>query len=573
MAMHTSTTAGDRAVFTFGQNSYGELAQGDLQERHIPTLVDFCQGKNIVQVVAGNEHTLVLTDTGEVYSAGYNDSGQCGQGNTSRVTSLKLVDSLREKKITYLQSTNGCEHVFAVTAEGDLFSFGYNARGQLGHGDVTSVAVPRSVQALAGKRVVSVGCSYYHSVVACENDELYSFGRNDHGQLGHGDHADRLEPQLVVAMQGKKVTSIGCGQYHTVLCTDSGEVYSMGKNDYGQLGLGMSTMSQDQPRFISELQAYNVVKVASGYYHSIALTDDHHVFCWGRNDYGQLGAGDTHNYRTPHLTEALEGKGVGQVAAGCYHTFALAESGYLYGFGRNNHGQLGDGTTTDRTSPRLIEKLMDKKAAQVAGGFYHTVVLTGPPLAKSSVPGNAMLNKDFRQLLNNSTHSDVTFIVEDKPLYAHRCLIMARCEPLERMLDGPMREGHEEQVTIGDIGYSCFLALLEFLYTDSVEGLDPEIVELDFALDLLAVADQFLVEPLKQLCENAIQKSIRVENVALMFQTAAARQAFTLKKTCFDFIMKNFGKVIGTVAFSELPSHLLQEILFAASERGVYLRN
>ena len=97
-------------------------------------------------------------------------------------------------------------------------------------------------------------------------------------------------------------------------------------------------------------------------------------------------------------------------------------------------------------------------------------------------------------------------------------------------------------------------------------------VRLEFALDLLALADQYLLDPLKNMCEKSIYKSIDIDNVAYMLGTADARQAKDLQKRCFDFIMKHFGKVIGTQSFTELPKHLLEEVLFAASKRGVYVR-
>lgn len=78
---------------------------------------------------------------------------------------------------------------------------------------------------------------------------------------------------------------------------------------------------------------------------------------------------------------------------------------------------------------------------------------------------------DFKTLLNNQELSDVTFLVEGKTLFAHRILLMARCEPLDRMVNGPMREGIDTVITIEDTSYECFYALLEYLYTEQVEAL------------------------------------------------------------------------------------------------------
>ena len=85
--------------------------------------------------------------------------------------------------------------------------------------------------------------------------------------------------------------------------------------------------------------------------------------------------------------------------------------------------------------------------------------------------------------------SDVTFEIEGKHLYAHTCILMARCEPLDRMLNGPMRESNDSVVHIEDTTYECFKAFLEYLYTDNVEALNQFDVEINFALDLLSLAD------------------------------------------------------------------------------------
>jgi hypothetical protein len=119
---------------------------------------------------------------------------------------------------------------------------------------------------------------------------------------------------------------------------------------------------------------------------------------------------------------------------------------------------------------------------QIAAGFYHSIVLANPIIRNPLV-------EDFRSLLNNPELSDVTFIVEGKKLFAHRCILMARCEPLDRMLNGNMREAYDLSIPIEDTSYQCFYSLLEYLYTEQVEALTNYEVEVNFALDLLSLAD------------------------------------------------------------------------------------
>lgn len=139
-----------------------------------------------------------------------------------------------------------------------------------------------------------------------------------------------------------------------------------------------------------------------------------------------------------------------QVACGCYHTLTLSDDGKVYPFGRNNHGQLGLETALDCLSPQLIPSLRNKFVRKVAAGFYHSVCIVGNSDGERNVLTRARstLSSDLRRMFNNPSRSDITFIVEDKEFYAHCCIIMARCEPLEKMLDGRMKEGSLTRIVI-----------------------------------------------------------------------------------------------------------------------------
>ena len=582
----------EREVYSFGQNSYGELGHGHTEERRVPVHVEYCQGKNIVCIAAGNEHTVLLSDTGVVYAAGYNDSGQCGTGNSGRVPSLQAVESFRGKGVVELVSSNGCEHTSAITEDGELFTCGYNARGQLGHGNRSHQSIPRRVESLCGHRVRRVSCSYYHSIVVCDDNTLFGYGRNDYGQLGLGHNEDKLRPQAISFFDGLQIVDIACGQYHTLVSVEPDGIFAFGKNDYGQLGVSSSeprwtpvsvtgftkslVESNNNSHVRKNVDSYEngaqVVRVACGYYHSLVLRKDGSIFAFGRNDYGQLGLGNNESASKPMLIDSLDGVHMINVTSGCYHSIALTDAGRVYVWGRNNHGQLGIGTTDDANSPARLDALAHKTVIKIAAGFYHTLLLTGSQEHVSQMAAEqSSLSSDLAKLLNNPARSDVTFIVQGMPIHAHRCVIMCRCDPLERMLDGPMRESQQNKIVLHDQSYDVFMSFLEYLYTDRVQALQkPHAVE--FALDLLTVADQFLVESLKMLCESTIQKSINVENVASMLSVADSRGALGLRKKCFDYILRHFGKVIGTPTFSEISKPLLQEVLFAASKRGVHLR-
>ena len=151
---------------------------------------------------------------------------------------------------------------------------------------------PKLVRSLQSKRVVSVACSYHHSVMLCSDGSLYSCGRNDCGQLGHGDLIDKKTPHLVAAVGEAKdgtISEISCGQFHTVTLTCNGVVYSCGKNDYGQTCLEGSESVNVFTRTTGLCDTDVIRQVSCGYYHTLLLSQSGAVTGYGRNDYGQLG--------------------------------------------------------------------------------------------------------------------------------------------------------------------------------------------------------------------------------------------------------------------------------------------
>ncbi|PHT72538.1 hypothetical protein T459_23323 [Capsicum annuum] len=155
------------------------------------------------------------------------------------------------------------------------------------------------------------------------------------------------------------------------------------------------------------------------------------------------------------------------------------------------------------------------------------------------------------QYVNNSTLSDVTFLVEGKLFYAHRICLLASSDAFRAMFDGGYRERDAKDIEIPNIRWDVFELMMRYIYTGSVD------VNLDVAQDLLRAADQYLLEGLKRLCEYAIAQDISVESVSLMFELSEAFNALTLRNACILFILEKFDQL------SVMPwySHLIQRVL------------
>jgi hypothetical protein len=228
-------------------------------------------------------------------------------------------------------------------------------------------------------------------MIYCADGSLFSFGRNDCGQLGHGDVVDKKVPHLIHDAP-KDIRSISNGQFHSVVCTKSGVAYVCGKNDYGQLGF-------ENPDNIKSLTALpkitssstdmdsnnlHVIQICCGYYHTLLLHQNGTVVGFGRNDYGQLGLGHCHpKVYGLQIVTSFNDKNVKAIYAGCYHSIAVTSNGMLYVCGRNNHGQLATGDTDERHIPHPVDDFVGRQVLSVAAGFYHTIVLVADPVTTS----------------------------------------------------------------------------------------------------------------------------------------------------------------------------------------------
>ncbi|OQS06234.1 hypothetical protein THRCLA_01720 [Thraustotheca clavata] len=405
----------DCEVWSCGQNSYGELSHGDTNPRKSFERIEALQGKGIVQVCAGNEHTVALSSDGVVFTCGYNDNGQCGQGITTRIpvmTEVSKLDATFLHSVNQIHAYNGCEHTVIVGGDGAVASFGYNYRGQLGLGSTSSESVPRLIRGFESKRVRLVSCSYYHTILSCtgsgNTEEVYAFGRNDYGQLGLNDTLDRRIPTSVDGLNNLHIASLACGQYHSIVATSVGGLIAFGKNDYGQLGIESMEHQLVPTPVKSGLERFVCTEVRCGYYHTIVSCAGGHIYGFGRNDYGQLGIGDSNSQQrisTPQLIFDLEEKEIVRISCGCYHTIAVADNGMLYVFGRNNHGQLGTGDTVERLTPTPVDIFVGKRVAMVAAGFYHTVVLTGGKDSKECHSDASGGIHDLSEAQRNYTYS------------------------------------------------------------------------------------------------------------------------------------------------------------------------
>ncbi|KAM9133414.1 putative E3 ubiquitin-protein ligase HERC4 isoform 1-T3 [Pangshura tecta] len=258
-----------------------------------------------------------------------------------------------------------------------MLCWGNASFGQLGLGGIDEEIVlePRKSDFFLNKKVQDVGCGLRHTVFVLDDGTVYTCGCNDLGQLGH--EKSRKRPEHVGALDAQNIVSVSCGEAHTLALNDKGQVYAWGLATDGQLGLPGTEECIRIPRNIKSLSDIQIMQVACGYCHSLALSKGSEVYSWGQNKYGQLGIGYEFKKQTsPQLIKSLRGIPFAQIAAGGAHSFVLTLSGAIFGWGRNKFGQLGLNDENDRYVPNLLKSLRSQKIIHICCGEDHTAALT-----------------------------------------------------------------------------------------------------------------------------------------------------------------------------------------------------
>ena len=217
-------------VFGWGSNELGQLGDRTTLNRNRPQLIEGIPGK-VVSVAAGSFHSLVLLESGEIYGCGRNMFGQLGDVTTTDRNYMRLVRGLPSKIIDI---SAGDYHSLALTENGRVYSWGRNSYGQLGDGTTNDRNLPHLIEGIPGK-VASVKAGDYHSLVLLKSGKVYGCGYNPFGQASNRTTQDTSRWQIIEAIPGK-VVSIAAGDYHSLALLDSGKIYGWGSNYDGRLG-------------------------------------------------------------------------------------------------------------------------------------------------------------------------------------------------------------------------------------------------------------------------------------------------------------------------------------------------
>ncbi|MBX3012891.1 MAG: hypothetical protein KF832_15355 [Caldilineaceae bacterium] len=408
---HTCALTVGGGVQCWGENFYGQIGDGTLEARTLPNLVsglssgiagigannyqscaittaggvkcwggyDYSEERlanplpidiqelnaTVVDLAVGDEYVCALTNVGSV---------KCWNGIEEFNQNSAVVTSTTPVEIGGLTSgiqtiTSGNSHVCVLTNAGGVKCWGENYNGQLGDGQAAARNIPQDVLGLSSG-VLAVSANGNHTCAVVTGGGVKCWGYNYNGQLGDGSTSDRYQPVNVVGLSSD-VVSLTLGGDHSCAITTGGGAKCWGGNYAGQLGDG-STTRRTTPVDVITLNR-NVAALTAGGAHTCALLTTGAIKCWGSNGSGQLGNG-TSSIRTTLIDVVGLSSGISQVYAGGDTSCAVTTGGGAKCWGENGYGQIGDGTTLNRPAP--VDVINLSEVSQIASNSYHSCART-----------------------------------------------------------------------------------------------------------------------------------------------------------------------------------------------------
>lgn len=334
------------------------------------------EGTEVKQVACGENHTVFLTEKGEVWTVGNNVDGQLGRG--SRGEGSFAIYPIGLVGVEIVQVAAGRAHSMAVGADGRVFAWGSNLHGQLAMDSSQQwQETPKRIRDLMN--VVQVSAGPDHCVALNESGHVSVWGEQFDGRGVH-------RPEVVEALNGVPIVRIVAGGRHCVAISVCGSVFTWGQNDSGQLGLG-DVLPRGRVSQVHQMTGMGVIEASCGDAHTVLLTSTGKIFVFGSDVLGQCGFGKKTEKRTmPAAVDDLMGSVVTRIATGRCHTVAIV-GGYAHAFGLNSSGQLGNGRMQTQSTPKRNDE-MDRIAA-VFAGWDQTFFIRAAHSEQHNVPGSS----------------------------------------------------------------------------------------------------------------------------------------------------------------------------------------
>ena len=344
---HFIALGADGKVYGWGYNGYGQLGINNTTNCKEPTYLGI---DNVIDIAAGGNFTVVLKKDGTVWATGYNEYGQLGQNNTTnQKIFVQVMDEQGTGKLSNIKAIEaGGNTTYAITNNGEVYSWGYNTYGQIGIGNTTTQLKPVKTSL---ESIKQISANQYHAVALTENGEVYVSGYNAEGELGIGNNQNSVEKWQKMRNPSntddmKNVKQVATGRYHTMVLTNDEKVYATGYNNTKQLADGTTTTRNllKPMKDSTDKEITNVKTIEAAGYSSYIITNNNELYSAGYNNYGQQFQNNTTD--VAKLTKIKTEIGIERIAATKMQDKQTAayidKLGRIYTVGYNGNGELGN---------------------------------------------------------------------------------------------------------------------------------------------------------------------------------------------------------------------------------------
>ncbi|EGC36949.1 hypothetical protein DICPUDRAFT_97415 [Dictyostelium purpureum] len=549
---------GEKEIYdsTSGNNDDDDEASTSEQSKgkHIGKIIDYNQttpiqvqgllaNEEVIDISAGWAFSAAVTKSGKIFTWGFNEKGQLGLKHRWFNSSPQLVKTLLDVKIVSVSC--GRQHIGAVTEDGDLYTWGLGVFGQLGHSNVKSYLHPKKVAAfsLNGIQVSQVSCGSNFTMVLGRNQILYAFGHGEYAQLGATEETQHLDmgsrdnhfkyssPKVVEALEDKKIKYVTCGHLHTLALTEDNEVYVWGWGSSGCLGLN-SKRFQLVPQLVTSISGEEISCISAGEKHSLIVRgSDLTSFAF---DYKGL----VNEKKYSDISFTVQEKKVFAhsffIKTRCpkLYSMILLNKRYISNTPKekeyNENGQLIESVDMDPSikyqifigflnyiytdhlviAPHLRGELA---ALALKMGLTRLAALCKSytyRLRKVEKIPESTFSKEIIESINELEKADLKFKIkptDDCSIPAHKFILAQRNLYFKTMFECSFKEKDQNEFLVGDEinDEKTFKLILEYIY-----GNNENIINDENAVDILCLADRFMIEDLKYLCEHHLEQMV-----------------------------------------------------------------
>ncbi|KAH9323751.1 hypothetical protein KI387_018390, partial [Taxus chinensis] len=466
-------TNNERATefYSWGNGANYQLGTGNSRIQKFPCKVEALQGLFVTAIAAAKFHSVAVTASGELYTWGYGRGGRLGHpdfdihsGQAAVITPRQVINGLGQRPVKVIAAAK--HHTIVATQGGEVFTWGSNREGQLGYTAVDTQPTPRRVSFLK-PRVIAVAAANKHSAAVTESGEVYTWGCNKEGQLGYGtsNSASNYVPRTVESLKGKSFVAVSAAKYHTVALGSDGEVFTWG---YKMVSPRRVTIARNTrksgniPLKFYRMERLHVITIAAGITHSTALCDDGSLFYWVPSD---------PNLHCQQLY-SMTSRNVVSVSSGKYWTAIVTSTGDVYAWD-------GKGDKEEIPIPQRVHGV--KHATSVSVGENHFLAVSAVYIPKYP-PSKHIGDIQIPQ----KEHYEEADDIEDD--------IMTNDYQNDTNDSGFGHEKHEKHVpSLKDL---CQKVAAEFL------------VEPRSSVQLLDVADTLGADDLRMHCEDLVLRNL-----------------------------------------------------------------